>query len=196
MRARMAIAISGIQVELREVVLGNKPQALLDISPKATVPVLLTAKNTVIDESLDIMMWALEQSDTDNWLGDINQSLIDNNDQEFKYWLDRYKYADRHPEQSAQYYRQQGEKTLQVLERQLAKTRYLSRDNITFTDIAIFPFIRQFAFVDNTWFEQAAYPNLRQWLSIFLNSTLFQTTMYKYQPWQKEQPELILFPQK
>ena len=110
MRARMAIAISGIQVELREVVLGNKPQALLDISPKATVPVLLTAKNTVIDESLDIMMWALEQSDTDNWLGDINQSLIDNNDQEFKYWLDRYKYADRHPEQSAQYYRQQGEK--------------------------------------------------------------------------------------
>ena len=83
-----------------------------------------------------------------------------------------------------------------MLERQLAKTRYLSRDNITFTDIAIFPFIRQFTFVDNTWFEQAAYPNLRQWLSIFLNSTLFQTTMYKYQPWKKEQPELILFPQK
>lgn len=195
MRARMAIAISGIQVELREVVLRDKPQSLLDISPKATVPVLLTADNTVIDESLDIMRWALNQSDPDNWLNTINHELIANNDGQFKHWLDRYKYADRYPEHSEQFYRQQGEKTLLILEQILAKTSYLSGDNITFTDIALFPFIRQFSFVDNTWFEQATYPKLQQWLSIFLNSTLFQTTMYKYQPWQKDQSMITLFPQ-
>lgn len=194
MRARMAIAVSGIQVELREVVLRDKPQALLDVSPKATVPVLLTADSTIIDESLDIMRWALEQSDPDNWLININDELIANNDGKFKHWLDRYKYADRYLEHSEQYYRQQGEKTLQVLEQQLAKTRYLSGDNITFTDIAIFPFIRQFAFADLDWFKQSPYPKLHQWLNHFIDSELFHTTMYKYQPWKKQQLAVTLFP--
>lgn len=194
MRARVAIVASGIQVELREVVLKNKPQELLDISAKATVPVLLTTDNTVIDESLDIMRWALEQSDPDNWLRNINDEFIANNDGEFKHWLDRYKYADRYPEQSEQYYRQQGETTLLTLEQQLEKTSYLSADNISFTDIAIFPFIRQFAHADLEWFQQSAYPKLRQWLKTFIESTLFQNAMYKYSAWQPEQTETTLFP--
>ena len=186
MRSRMAIAVSGIQVELREVVLRDKPQALLDISPKATVPVLLSSDNTVIDESLDIMHWALNQSDPEHWLSDINNELIANSDGDFKYWLDRYKYADRYPEHNEEYYRQQGEKTLLTLEDLLEKKAYLSSDNITFTDIAIFPFIRQFAFADLNWFEQAPYPKLRAWLNALINSDLFQQTMVKYQPWKAD----------
>jgi glutathione S-transferase len=183
MRARMAIAVSGIQVELREVVLRDKPQALLDISPKATVPVLLTSDNTIIDESLDIMHWALKQSDPDNWLSNVNSELITNNDGDFKHWLDRYKYADRYPEHSEHYYRQQGEKTLLVLENMLEKSAYLAGNDITFNDIAIFPFIRQFAFADLNWFEIAPYPKLRTWLNALINNVLFQKIMVKYQPW-------------
>jgi len=194
MRARMAIAVSGIQVELREVVLRDKPQALLDISPKATVPVLLTADNTVIDESLDIMVWALGQSDPDNWLTKISNELIANNDEKFKYWLDRYKYADRYPEHPEQYYREQGEHTLLMLEKQLAKASYLSGDNITFTDIAIFPFIRQFAFSDIDWFKQSPYPRLRKWLGGVIESTLFLNIMHKYPAWQSNQKERVQFP--
>ncbi|PHS68927.1 MAG: glutathione S-transferase [Methylophaga sp.] len=194
MRARMAIAASGIQVELREVLLRNKPEQLLAISAKATVPVLLTSENTVIDESLDIMLWALNQSDPDHWLNNINNELITVNDGEFKHWLDRYKYADRYPEQSALYYRQQGEKILLGLEQQLKITPYLSGNNITFTDIAIFPFIRQFAFTELAWFEQSPYPKLRQWLNTHIESTLFQNVMHKYPPWQSNQKESVQFP--
>lgn len=194
MRARMAIAASGIHVELREVVLRNKPEELLTISPKATVPVLLTSDNTVIDESLDIMLWALKQSDPDYWLNNINNELITLNDGEFKHWLDKYKYADRYPEHSEYYYRQQGEKTLLILEQQLNTTSCLSGNNITFTDITIFPFIRQFALADLVWFEQSPYPKLRQWLNTFLESTLFQNVMYKYEPWQSNQKEIVKFP--
>jgi glutathione S-transferase len=194
MRARMAIAVSGLQVELREVILRDKPQALLDISPKATIPVLLTADNTVIDESLDIMRWALNQSDPDNWLNTISHELIANNDEKFKYWLDRFKYADRYPEYSEQHYREQGEQTLLALEQQLGKTRYLSGDKITFTDIAIFPFIRQFAFADLDWFLQSPYPTLREWLNSFIESSLFQNIMHKYPAWQSSHEETVLFP--
>lgn len=193
-RARMAIAASGLQVKLREVVLRDKPQTLLDLSAKATVPVLLTSNQMVLDESLDIMFWALKQSDPDNWLNYVDQALIDNNDGTFKHWLDHYKYADRHPEQSQQYYRQQGEKILHNLEQCLGETRYLSSDQISFTDIAIFPFIRQFAFVDLTWFEQSPYPKLRQWLASFLDSELFQITMHKYQTWNNDDKILSFFP--
>jgi glutathione S-transferase len=194
MRARMAIAVSGIQVELREVVLRDKPQALLDISPKATVPVLLTSDNIVIDESLNIMHWALKQSDPDNWLSNINNELIANNDGDFKHWLDRYKYADRYPEHSEHYYRQQGEEALLMLENLLEESAFLAGNNITFTDIAIFPFIRQFASVDLNWFEQAPYLNLRLWLENFIESTLFLSIMHKYPAWQEDQTKVVLFP--
>jgi len=194
MRARMAIAASGLQVELREVVLRDKPQALLDISPKATVPVLQTSEGTIIDESLDIMHWALQQSDPENWLANIDHDLISNNDGDFKHWLDRYKYADRHPEQSEEFYRQQGEQTLLILEQRLMNTAYLSGANISVTDIAIFPFIRQFVAVDLKWFEIAPYPKLKTWLHKLINSVLFQKIMVKYQAWQDD-GIVIIFPE-
>ncbi len=194
MRARMAIASSGMQVLLREVSLRDKPQSLLDISPKATVPVLLSPEQMVIDESLDIMLWALRQSDPSAWLSNINYQLIENNDGPFKQWLDRYKYADRYPEQSQQFYREQGEQTLLMLEQTLSDSAFLSGNTVTLTDIAIFPFIRQFVSVEQGWFENAPYPNTRQWLDYLLSSELFQKTMYKYSPWNKADQEQAVFP--
>jgi len=193
MRARMAIAVSGIQVELREVVLRDKPQALKDISPKSTVPVLLTDESQVIDESLDIMYWALQQNDPENWLSVIDEKLISNNDGEFKHWLDHYKYADRYPEQSEQFYRQQGEQSLLILERRLMETRYLSSDNISITDIAIFPFIRQFSAVDLDWLNQSNYPKLQAWLNNLITTDLFITSMLKHKQWQQDDAA-VLFP--
>ena len=194
MRARMAIASSGMQVILREISLRDKPQSLLDISSKATVPVLLTPEEMVIDESLDIMLWALRQSDPSAWLNNINYALIENNDGPFKQWLDRYKYADRYPEQSQQFYRQQGEQTLLMLEHALADSAFLSGNTVTLTDIAIFPFIRQFVSVEQGWFEHASYPNTRQWLDYLLASELFQKTMHKYSPWKMADKEQTVFP--
>lgn len=193
-RARMAIASSGIQVILREVSLKDKPQCLLDISPKGTVPVLLTAETKVIDESLDIMLWALQQSDPSAWMRNINYALINNNDGPFKQWLDRYKYADRYPEQSQQFYREQGEQTLLMLEQLLVDSTFLVGHSITLTDIAIFPFIRQFAAVDQNWFDNAPYPKVRQWLEGLLAKDLFQAVMHKYTPWYVSDKEQSLFP--
>lgn len=194
MRARIAIAQSGLQVELREVVLSDKPQSLLELSPKATVPVLITVDNKIIDESLDIMLWALQQSDPDNWLNTINHTLLNNNDGPFKQWLDRYKYADRYPEHTQQFYRQQGEQTLAILEQLLTDSTFLSGDTVTLTDIAIFPFIRQFVAVEQDWFEYAPYPKIRLWLDYFLTSKLFKLTMYKYSPWHPSDKEQSVFP--
>jgi len=190
----MAIASSGMQVILREVSLRDKPPSLVDISPKATVPVLLTADNRVIDESLDIMLWALRQSDPHAWLNNINYALIKNNDGPFKQWLDRYKYADRYPEHTQQFYREQGEVTLLMLEQALADSTFLSGDTVTLTDIAIFPFIRQFVSVEQAWFESAPYPKTRQWLDYLLASELFQITMHKYAPWNITDEEQAVFP--
>lgn len=193
MRARLAIAISGVQVELREVLLRDKPDALLQASPKATVPVLITVDSHVIAESLDIMLWALQQNDPDNWLlqaeseDDGNsQTLIAQNDSDFKYWLDRYKYADRFPEQTQVYYRQQAEKTLVSLEKLLSSQAYLLGETASVTDMAILPFIRQFAFVDKTWFDNSSYTYLKSWLDRFITSPLFHSIMIKQPQWQPE----------
>lgn len=200
MRARLAVAKSGIQLELREIELKNKPQQLIDISPKATVPVLLTADNNVIDESLDIMKWALNQHDPDNWYQSLTESqqqlsqeLIAQNDGDFKYYLDRYKYADRYPEHSQDYYRQQAEKTLITLEQQLQQNGFLVGDRITYADIAILPFIRQFAFADKAWFDQSPYPHIQKWLNDFIESELFNSIMNKYPAWQVDD-DITLFP--
>ncbi len=198
MRARSAIAISGLQVDLREVALKDKPAALLTASPKGTVPVLITPNHDIIDESLDIMSWALSQSDPQHWLPLQEQQaaakrLIDRNDGDFKYYLDRYKYADRYPEQSERDYREQGEKTLLELEHILQQQPYLLGNRLSSVDIAILPFIRQFASVDKAWFEQAPYPSIRAWLTQFLNSTLFQQIMVKRPTWQ-ENDAVYLFP--
>ena len=188
-RARLAIKVSNIQVELREVLLADKPKALLDCSPKGTVPVLVLPDETVIDESLDIMWWALTQQDPQNWLGstgtqrDKMNRLIDSNDTKFKQHLDHYKYADRFPEQSMEYYRQQAESFLLQLEENLRKNQYLITDKMSLADMAIFPFVRQFAFVDKKWFEQSEYKNLQIWLNNLLADKLFIEVMQKYSRW-------------
>ena len=200
MRARMTIANSRLTVELREIELKNKPSSLIDLSAKATVPVLLTTDSKIIDESLDIMYWALSISDPDGWLKNLSiaqkalsNQLIDNNDSEFKYWLDRYKYADRYPEHSQQIYRQQAEKSLFMLENQLSDNTYLLGSELSLADIAIFPFIRQFYFVDSAWFEQADYPKLNTWLQKLLGSPLFELIMHEYTPWN-ESESALMFP--
>ncbi len=190
MRARMALAYSGISVELREVVLRDMPATLLHCSPKGTVPVLVLESGHVIEESLDIMNWALAIRDPDHWLpvdaaaqcADI-RGLVDSNDRSFKPQLDRYKYAVRYPEQPAAAYRSAGERFLQQLERRLAATAWLCGDQLTLADVAIFPFVRQFAFVDRPWFDAAPYPHLQAWLDGLLASALFQGVMQKYSQW-------------
>ena len=193
-RARMAIAYASITLEMREVALANKPAAMLAISPKGTVPVLQLS-DRVIDESIEVMRWALSQSDPENWLALDSQQeqsiLIEENDNEFKGWLDKYKYWDRYPEQSQQDYRIKAENFLSTLELRLQQNSYLLGDNICMADIAIFPFIRQFAFVDKPWFDDADYPLVQRWLNQFLQSKLFEQVMEKHALWQQpdDQPK-------
>ena len=198
MRARMALLYSGISVELREVVLRDKPAGMLKISKTATVPVLELPENNIIDESWDIMLWALRKNDPESWLGK-NESLlseaemlVEMNDYSFKMDLDHYKYADRYPQYPMQHYRSQGEEFLQDLETILKTSRYLLGEKVTVADIAILPFIRQFAFVDKEWFDEAPYEKLQLWLQEFLNDRLFASSMIKYPAWQQGDKAVIL----
>ncbi|WP_415881347.1 glutathione S-transferase [Neptuniibacter sp. QD72_48] len=197
-RARLAIEQSGVEVELREIVLRDKPEHMLEISPKGTVPVLLLPDGTVIDESLEIMHWALAQNDCDAWHdADSKQidQLIEANDYEFKGWLDKYKYSDRHPEHSQTYYRNKCELWLVQLEELLQQhSGSLLAGGKSLADYALLPFIRQFAHVNLDWFKAADYPHVQSWLSDFKESDLFLGVMKKYKPW-KESQELIVFPE-
>ena len=197
MRARLGILFAELQVELREITLKNKPPQMLAISPKGTVPVLQLSDGRVIEESREIIEWALEQQDPKGLLDakvlQQANALIDKNDNEFKHWLDHYKYADRHPEMTEKEYRQRGEDFLQILEALLTKNAYLLGDKITIADIGIMPFVRQFAHVDRDVFYSLPYPNLQQWLQHWLAHPLFLQAMSKYQPWQ-EHDDVILFP--
>lgn len=188
MRARLGILFAELQVELREITLKNKPSQMLAISPKGTVPVLQLVDGTVIEESTEIMIWALEQQDPQGLLdAEVLQqanALIDKNDNEFKYWLDRYKYADRHTDMTQTEYRQKGEIFLQVLEELLTKNPYLLGKTVTIADIGIMPFVRQFAHVDRNVFYSLPYPNLQRWLQDWLQHPFFLQTMTKFQPWQ------------
>lgn len=175
---------------------------MLKLSPKATVPVLyLAAMNTVIDESIDIMHWALSQNDPDQWYlengsaRDANDELIHQNDEEFKPWLDKYKYADRHPEQTQESYRDCAERFLLKLEALLNKNDYLFGDKVSLADMAIFPFIRQFAFVDKAWFDQSDYQKLIAWLQKLLDSNLFNRVMNKYPRWQTGDADTLFPPE-
>jgi glutathione S-transferase len=195
MRARLAIAQSGIAVELREIILRNKPYQLLDISPKGTVPVILLKDGVVLEESLDIMNWALSHQDKNSKLSsdseeDIKQLIIQN-DTEFKYYLDRYKYADRYPEQSEQYYREKAEVFLKNLELRLSNHTFLCSNNKSLADMAIFPFIRQFSKVNTDWFQSSTYKNVNLWLNKQLESDLFISIMDKYPAWQPENKKFI-----
>ena len=182
MRARMALRYAGINVDIREIALKDKPAHMLQVSPKGTVPVLVLADGQVIDQSLEIMVWALQQRDTDGWLAadaEQTQQLIAENDGAFKQHLDRYKYAIRFPEQSAEDYRNAGEQFLAKLELRLQQSDFLFGDVVSLADIAIFPFIRQFAAVDQGWFESTGYIQLKSWLQRLVTSALFERVMAK-----------------
>jgi glutathione S-transferase len=187
-RARLAIAYAGIPVEIREVHLKYKPEHMLAISPKGTVPVLQLPDGKVIDESLDIMHWALAQHDPEHWLDAVQdvETLIQWNDGDFKFYLDRYKYADRYPEFAASYYRSQGEQFLAELESKLSQNPYLGSSHFSIADAAIFPFIRQFAAVDDQWFLSSEYRHLINWLNRLVISDLFGLVMVKYPIWNGE----------
>jgi glutathione S-transferase len=197
MRARLALLFAELPVELREIVLKNKPSQMLAISPKGTVPVLQLPEGKVIEESRDIMVWALEHNDKQGLLDAklIKQAndLLDKNDHEFKHWLDHYKYADRYPEMSQAEYQERGEVFLQSLEALLNKNAYLLGDSISIADIGIMPFVRQFAHVDRDVFYGLPYPKLQRWLQDWLEHPLFKQAMTKFEPWQ-EGDEVIIFP--
>jgi glutathione S-transferase len=189
-RARLALHASGTPYELREIQLRHKPDCMLAASPKGSVPVLVLPAGQVIDESWDIMQWALQQHDPKNWLGSQNRyrdkaaPLVAVNDSSFKMALDHYKYADRHPEHPQPYYRSQGAVFLQQLEDRLQANACLVGPDLSIADAAIFPFIRQFAGVDQDWFDRSPYPKLRDWAAALTHSSLFAAVMQKQPVWQ------------
>lgn len=184
MRARMAIAVSGVKVELREVVLRDKPQELIEASFKATVPVLVLPDGLVVDQSLDIMRWALGQFDPEDWLASDNEGLIEQTDGPFKAALDRYKYPHRYGLADGIVHRDEGLVILRDLDACLRERAFLGGERRGLTDIAIFPFIRQFAATDQTWFDEQPLPSLHRWLGNLLKSNLFASIMHRYPRWQ------------
>ena len=193
MRARMAILAAGIKVELREILLKDKPEAMLVASPKATVPVLVLDDGTVIDESLDVMLWALKRNDPEGWLDDAAMPLIEHTDGPFKAALDRYKYPNRYEDESISTPEQRSicAATFDDYENRLSPTRYLLGDSPTIADNAIFPFVRQCANVDRAWFDGQPWPNLQSWLNGFLQSQRFESAMRKFAPWKPGDSPLI-----
>ncbi len=185
MRARMALIISETVFELVEVKLSAKPEALLAASPKGTVPVLVLPDGRVIDESLDIMDWALAWHDPQHWLLRRGSALIAANDGPFKHHLDRYKYPQRHGGDPLAH-RDAGLTMLAALDARLATTPQLDGDTPGYTDIALFPFVRQFAATDATWFAAQPLPALHGWLAGHLASPLFAAAMVRHPVWQPQ----------
>jgi glutathione S-transferase len=190
MRARMALSYSQIPVEIREISLREKPTSLLSISPKGTVPVFHQG-NLVIEQSLEIMKWAITQHDPDEWYPTDLKSeiayLIDMNDGPFKNLLDSYKYPERASSESHQTRSEVLEIAVELfvepLNRRLSKNKFLVSNHISLADIAIFPFIRQFSMVDQVWFANSGFHELKKWLWHHLESPLFTGVMKKYPTW-------------
>lgn len=184
-RARLAIRVAAVPVQLREVELRSKPAELLAASAKGTVPVLVLPDGTVLDQSLDIMRWALALHDPQGWLRADEaaevQSLIDLNDQQFKPLIDGYKYA---PERAAACRDEAVALMLAPLEQRLLRHEHLLRDTASLADMALLPFVRQFAAVDAAWFAAAPLPRLQAWLQRLTASTLFESVMAKHAAWQ------------
>lgn len=194
-RARMGLHAAGVVVQIREVVLRDKPASLRLLSPKATVPVLLLPDGTVLDESLDILLWALREHDPGHWLAGVDDDAVrrwvTRNDTDFKPLLDRYKYAPRHPELSSLQHR---DMALQVfvgpLDDVLASRPFLCGTQPGWADVAVFPFVRQFAMVEPAWFaDEAALPSLRRWLDFWLASPWFGAVMAKWPVWVDSRPD-------
>lgn len=189
MRARLALVAAGQRCELREVVLRNKPAEMLAASPKGTVPVLLAEDGTVLEQSLDVMLWALRRDDPLRWLQPANGTLQDmlalvaTCDDEFKPQLDRYKYPERHAD-GGETARERGAAFLRDLEARLARSPQLAASHATLADAAVMPFVRQFAMVDQAWFDSQPWPRLQAWLSGWTASGIFERAMHKYAPWK------------
>ena len=183
MRARLAVRIAGLACELREVKLAAKPAAMLDASPKGTVPVLVLGDGTVIAESLDVMRHALAQHDPEGWLEHSDADLIARNDGAFKHHLDRYKYPDRHASDPIEH-RSAALAILIDLDTRIAANGQLCGPTRSLADMAILPFVRQFAATDRSWFDAQPLPALRRWLDTHLASDLFTSVMDKHAPWQ------------
>lgn len=210
MRARLALAVSGQICELREVVLRDKPPALLEASPKATVPVLQLASGEVLEHSLDIMLWALRQHDSACWLtpqggtSEVMQGLIAANDGPFKQALDRYKYPHRFmaaqpasadvTRKFAEKHRDSAALWLMTLQTRLASHDWLFGASACLVDMALLPFVRQFAHTDAAWFAAQPWPALASWLSRWESGALLAQVMAKYPAWQAGQPA-IYFPE-
>lgn len=192
MRARMAVAISQTPVRLREVLLRDKPDEMIAASEKGTVPVLVIGE-TVIDESLDVMRWALAKNDPEGWLVSADDQLIADNDGDFKHHLDRYKYSTRYEDADKQGHRSAGFMFVEKLEARLKDKPFLAGDTPSFADIAIFPFVRQFRIADMDWFDASAISNVQRWLNELMTSDLFTSVMKKYPQW-KESGEEFAFP--
>lgn len=194
MRARLALAVSGQICALREVVLAHKPQALLEASPKGTVPVLVLPNGTVIEQSLEIMLWALERNDPLKWLSNEAHAMatclqrVRQCDGEFKMHLDRYKYPQRYALANGLEHRARGAVFLQSLNTTLEVQSCLAGRRFGLTDAAIAPFVRQFAHTDPHWFATQPWDALQRWLAAFETSALFQGIMAKYTEWTPDQP--------
>lgn len=193
-RARLALKAAGISVRLREVVLRDKPAELLAVSPKGTVPVLVLDSGAVIAESLEIMRWALEQNDPLGLLREdpAQAELLALNDGPFKQLLDRYKYPERFPEKSQVAWRDEAVALhLAALEARLQTSPYLLGEAPALVDLALMPFVRQFAGVDPEWFQAAPLPALRGWLEGWLASELFAAVMPRFEPWLPGEAEPV-----
>lgn len=198
MRARLAIYASGQQVHLRDLVLSNKPADMLSVSPKGTVPVLITTDHLVIDESLSIMQWAFSQTDPDDYLHKIMPnaqadmlSVIALFDNEFKGHLEQYRCAKRYHEPTLIDNRQLCEPYLTDLESRLSQHLFLMSDKPSLLDVALLPFIRQFARVERQWYLQSPYPKLRQWLNTYLQSRMFSKVMTQYPMWLDTKEDVV-----
>lgn len=189
MRARLALVASGQRCELREVALKNKPADMLAASPKGTVPVLVAEDGTVLEQSIDVMLWALRRSDPHGWLQPSTGTLQDMLglvaacDDGFKPQLDRYKYPDRHSD-GGEPARERGAAFLRDLEARLSASPQLAGNHATLADAALMPFVRQFAMVDTAWFDAQPWPHLQDWLRNWTASELFERAMHKYEPWK------------
>lgn len=193
MRARLALASSGLSVRLREVVLRDKPSEMIEASAKATVPVLVLQDGQVIDESLDVMKWALGKNDPEGWLGAdlaLTDDLIETMDGPFKDNLDRYKYANRYEGAVAETHRAQAAEHLLELDARLGNSAWLCGAAPSLADYAILPFIRQFANTDRAWFDGQEWPHLKNWLEAFLASDRFHSVMSKYPQWHSGDAEV------
>lgn len=191
MRARMALYTAQIQCDVHEIDFKNKPAHMLEISPKGTVPVLETIDGQIIDESFDIVFWSLEKNDPLGYLKcDLEKagSFINENDTTFKASLDRYKYANRFPDEDCSNSREEGLVFLNKLNEILSDQKQLLSDRVSVTDICIFPFVRQFANVDREWFDRQNLPFIQKWLLGHLTSDLFVQIMKKH----KDTPYLLL----